>query len=661
MCGIAGILTADGRPAELAEIQPITRALAHRGPDGEGIVLDGPIALGHRRLAILDVSDAARQPMRALDNRYVIVYNGEIFNFLEIRSDLEKLGHRFRSTSDTEVVVHAFHEWGADCVLKFNGLWAFAIWDRETQELFLSRDHFGIKPLMYLDHGHRFVFASELKSFLHLRGFSAQENSTLVHQSIATSRSEFAANETLIESVMQLPAGHNMTVGRNGRKMWRWWNTVEHVPEVPHRFSDQVEQFRELFFDAVRVRLRSDVPLGTCLSGGVDSTAVLCTMAEIERGNATARSISTSDRAATDWQRAFVATFPGTHWDERKYAEVAIQHSGALDRFLVVDKDLVEQHLHQFAYDFETIGRALVAPIWCIYRHLREDGVVVSLDGQGADELLSGYTEHVAGAETATPLLRSPLRRADLTRTRYGMYGRSIPPVTAARSMAGRLKRRLRGQAPIATANANPRVLTPPWDGHEPQPSADDQAALADRSALDRMLYSQFHSHLPNLLRFYDRLSMAHGVESRMPFMDWRLVTYSFGLPDEAKIGGGFTKRILRESMRGTMPESLRTRKLKTGFTSPMPNWFNAGLDQFVQAQIAKPSFADHPAWDATAVREFVAQRAGHRSWSLGDCYAVWPVVQANLWHDSFFVNKPALADDLPAHKSFIEHAISSG
>ena len=655
MCGIAGILATDGRPVEFADIQPITRALAHRGPDGEGIVLDGPVGLGHRRLAILDVSSAGRQPMHAIDGRYLIVFNGEIFNFLELRAELEALGHHFRSNTDTEVVVHAFHAWGSDCVLKFNGMWAFAIWDSKERELFLSRDHFGIKPLLYLEHGRRFVFASELKSFLHLSGFAAQENSALVHQSIATSRSEFAANETLIEKVMQLPAGHNMTVNSNGRRLWRWWNTSEHVPDVPQRFADQVEQFRDLFFDAVRVRLRSDVPLGTCLSGGVDSTAVLCTMAEIERGNPSARSISSSDRAATDWQRAFVATFPGTQWDERKYAEAAIQHSGAVDRFLVVDGDLVQQHLHQFAYDFETIGRALVAPIWCIYRHLRNDGVIVSLDGQGADELLSGYTEHVAGAEAATPFLRSPLRRSDLTRTRYGMYGRSIPPVIAARSMANRVKRKLRGQSPIAATDVNPQNLTPPWDGYEPHPSAEDLSALADRSALDRMLYSQFHSQLPNLLRFYDRLSMAHGVESRMPFMDWRLVTYSFGLPDNAKIGGGFTKRILRESMRGTMPESLRTRKLKTGFTSPMPNWFNDGLDLFVQAEVSKPSFADHPAWDATAVREFVAQRTGRRSWSLRDCYAVWPIVQANLWHNSFFVDKPALAPDLPAHKHFVE------
>ncbi len=658
MCGIAGIFHTDGRPVDLGEIVPITRALSHRGPDGEGIVLDGAIGFGHRRLSIIDPTDGGRQPMRCIDDRYLIVYNGEIFNFLEVRRELERLGHRFRSESDTEVLVHAFHQWGPDCVLHLNGMWAFAIWDRDERELFLSRDHFGIKPLMFLERDHRFVFASELKSFLHLPGFTARENEALVYQTLAARASAIADNDTLIQGVVQIPAGHNMIVRSDGHTMWRWWNTLHHIPEVPKRFEDQVEQFRELFVDACRLRLRSDVAIGTCLSGGVDSSAVLCTLAEIERGRDAGRAISSNERVATDWQRAFVATFPGTKWDERTYAEVAIRHTGAKARMLPVTGELVQADLRQFAYDFETIGRALVAPIWCIYRHLRNDGVVVSLDGQGADELLAGYTDQVMTAEGGHSFLRSPLRSADLFRTRYGMYGRRIPALVAARSVLQRTKRRVRAGNTQVGSEAGSAPLIAEWSGEQFQLPAIDNEALASSSAFERKLYSQFHyDKLPNLLRFYDRLSMAHGVESRMPFMDWRVVTFAFGLPEEAKVGDGFTKRILREAMRGTMPESLRTRKLKTGFTSPMPNWFNDGLDRWILREIDTPTFRDHPAWNASAVREFVSGRCGNRSWTLQDCERVWPIVQAHMWRTSFFDDRPALAQTLPEYRTYMEVA----
>ncbi|MEO7028351.1 MAG: asparagine synthase-related protein, partial [Acidobacteriaceae bacterium] len=227
-------------------------------------------------------------------------------------------GHRFTTDTDTEVIVAAYRQWGADCVLKFNGMWAFAIWDSQDRELFLSRDRFGVKPLHYLAEPHRFVFASELKCFLQLRDFDARENHAEMRHQLTGIESP---GQTLLEGVKLLRPGHNMTVSATGIRAWRWWSTLDHLVEVPRRFADQAAEFRELFFDACRLRLRSDVPIATCLSGGLDSSSILCSLAAMNAGN--------TERRASDFHRAFVATFEGTSHDEREYAAAAIEKAHA--------------------------------------------------------------------------------------------------------------------------------------------------------------------------------------------------------------------------------------------------------------------------------------------------------------------------------------------
>ena len=276
MCGIAGIFHLDGCPCDAMDVQRITDALAHRGPDRSGIHTDGSVGLGHRRLAILDLSEGGKQPMSLLDGRYWITFNGEVFNFLELRKQLERLGQIFHSETDTEVIVAAYHHWGADCVLKFNGMWAFAIWDSQRRELFLSRDRFGIKPLHYLSEPRRFVFASELKSFLHLQDFAARENEEELRRALTT-RGE-SEEATLVQGVKLLRPGHNLLVSTSRTRIWCWWRTLDHLTDIPKPFSDQAERFRELFFDACSLRLRFDVPVATCLSGGMDSSSILCSV-----------------------------------------------------------------------------------------------------------------------------------------------------------------------------------------------------------------------------------------------------------------------------------------------------------------------------------------------------------------------------------------------
>ena len=358
MCGIAGILNGDGRPVDARELTLITRALAHRGPDGEGLYIEGHVGLGHRRLAILDLSSEGHQPMPCADGRYMVILNGEIFNFLEIRRELEALGHRFRSQSDTEVIGYAYHEWGADCVHRFNGMWAFAVWDSLRHELFLSRDHFGIKPLYYLAERDRFVFASELKSFLYLLEARPSADEEVMKRALSIPGTLEVVDETFLSGVKRLHAGHNMMVDSDGLRVIRWWETLEHLPFVPPSLEEQSEQFQELFYDACRIRLRSDVPVGTCLSGGLDSSSVICALAGIRDDDREGEHV----RRTSDFQRAFVATYPGEPKDELRWAEQAIDYTGSQRRIAPVSSEFAVENLHKFAYDYEGFGGSPMIP-----------------------------------------------------------------------------------------------------------------------------------------------------------------------------------------------------------------------------------------------------------------------------------------------------------
>ena len=262
MCGIAGILDFRGETVDPEAVRAITRPLAHRGPDGEGVFVDGEVGLGHRRLAILDLTEAGHQPMPCADGRYWITFNGEIFNFVELRQTLEALGHTFHSASDTEVIGIAYHEWGTDCVMHFNGMWAFALWDSHRRELFASRDHFGIKPFFYRSESRRFVFASELKSFLHLRDFTARENEEAVKQALGDPVAFELTEDSLLDGVRRLPRGHNIIVRASGATISRWWRTLDHVLQSPGHLNNRPSSSTTSFSMRVGSACAATSPLG---------------------------------------------------------------------------------------------------------------------------------------------------------------------------------------------------------------------------------------------------------------------------------------------------------------------------------------------------------------------------------------------------------------
>lgn len=386
MCAIVGVWHLDGRTVRPENLQRLTDALAHRGPDREGRYddLGGSLALGHRRLAILDLTATGHQPLNYGDGRYVVVFGGEVYNFLELRRELQNHGYVFHTETDTEVIPAAYDYWGTDCQFKFNGMWAFALWDRRERTLFLSRDRFGVKPLFYVSEpGRRFAFASEMKTFLYLDDFAAVENEAAIRIALSHPFALKGTTQTLLQGVSRLQAGHCMIVRRDVVREWRWWNTLEHLTKVEGTFADQVAHFRELFDDACRLRMRSDVPVASCVSGGLDSTSVLCTVAGIQAS----KSATYTERVQKDPQVGFVATFPGTQTDGGHFAEIAVRHAGASLCLRPISPDEALDQLHRVIYDIEDVAWNNPVPFWILYRELRRSGIVVSLEGHGADEL----------------------------------------------------------------------------------------------------------------------------------------------------------------------------------------------------------------------------------------------------------------------------------
>jgi len=653
MCGITGILNFDGRPVSQPAIDRFTDSLAHRGPDGRGTWRNDQcgVALGHRRLAILDLSPAGQQPMPYLNGRYVITFNGEIYNFVEIRADLEKQGYRFTSTSDTEVILAAYDRSGPDMLPRFNGMWAFAIWDNQKRTLFLSRDRYGIKPLLYRLASQQMAFASELKAFRCLDGFQPElDCETGAFLNLAPTRIEGSAR-SLIQGVSRLPGGHYAVISSGAMQIFRWWNTTEHLAAVPGSLAEQAEMFHELFTDSIRLRMRSDVPIGTCLSGGFDSTSVLCTLAKIgERGS--------QSRGASDWQHAFVASFPGAANDETPQALEAGRFAGVRPVLLPITEDESLNNIDRVLNDLDDVTINLPTATWLIYRELRQHQVVVSLDGHGADELLGGYrhTSTLLLAEAPSFLLH-PLENLRRLRAAYGARS----SVMQAPSPLGRMKylaceslfhhpslgglqkfcrQSVRRVRKLMRRPASAFLLPDcrPEAGNFAIPAESD--SLPDHWGLvNRLTYQDFHcTTLPGILRNFDRLSMAHGIEVRMPFMDWRLVSFIMSLPDTSKVGGGRTKRVVREAMKGRMPESIRDQTLKIGFNSPLPEWLNGPLQGWGSDLIASKG-RDHPFLNMRAFDRYFQQHCRQRTWTWSNCANAWTVL-GYLWFETNFLQR---------------------
>jgi asparagine synthase (glutamine-hydrolysing) len=569
MCGIVGIIDKNGVDESL--LAAMRDLLAHRGPDDSGswISSDRRVGIGNRRLAILDLSPAGHMPMTFGD--HTITFNGEIYNFLELRSELEALGHHFYSNSDTEVLLKCYRQWGGDACKRLNGMFAFAIWDSVNQRLFAARDRFGEKPFYYFAKGTTFVFGSEAKALLRHPSISSQPNWHAVSDYICA-RPVDGSTYSFFEELQQLPAAHFMTREKSGHiQLQRYWN-IEPGHELRVKDShDYSEQLRELFFDAVKIRMRSDVPVGTSLSGGLDSSAIACTMRRFWPTSSTQ-------------QCTFSARYNEGNTDEGKFIQAVVEATGALNFHVWIRGDNLRDELDQFLYYHdEPVAHTSQFAQWKVYELAKQYNVTVLLDGQGADEALGGYHPPTFGGYFASLLRKGQIiqfsQALSAYRRNYGSYTRGLVycgGVLLPDRFGTMLRERKHGVAKLLRQ----RVI----NGYDPQESIPTFA-----SPLKSVFYKMLtRTSIPALLRYGDRSSAAHSREPRLPFLDHRIIEFLFSVPDKELVGNGLTKTLLRQAMDGIIPDLVRDRKDKIGFSTPEALWFQGDLRLWIEDMIAR-------------------------------------------------------------------------
>jgi asparagine synthase (glutamine-hydrolysing) len=604
MCGLVGIVDLREPPVR-DTVEGWLDELAHRGPNGRGVLAEDGVCLGHLRLAIIDLSDAGLQPMADETGRLHLLHNGEIYNYVELRTELETKGHRFRSATDTEVMLAAYREWGERCVERFNGMWAFVLWDADRRTLFASRDRLGIKPLYYRLAGNRLAFASEPWI---LRGSDPRPNLTAVRDYLEQGWLD-QGDETFFAGVRRLPPAHNLRFGSEGLRIERYWRLEPQEPP-----ADPAEAVRELFLDAVRLQLRSDVPVGTALSGGIDSSAIAVAVAA--HGH--------------ERQKTVTAFFEDTGFDERPYARAVVEQTGAEAHWVSFSAEELVGNLPAIVRaQGEPFGSTSIAAGWHVMREAGRAGLTVMLDGQGGDELFAGYRA-AYGYRLADLLARGEV--VELGRELGAFWSRH-------------------GSSPVAAAGVLARPFLPERLGAAARARLKGSAALAhpDLRALSRARHAngypfpdRLRRHLaqtlsrrglPELLRYEDRNSMAHSIEARVPFLDHRLVELAYSLDGAQLIARGETKAVLRRALADLLPPSVRDRRDKLGFVTPEGRFMREALGELAAETFASAEFRGRGLVDPGAARERLER---HRSGDVTAGMELWRALNLELWARAF-------------------------
>ena len=609
MCAIAGLV--GRRPVNRDAVAAMSALMVHRGPDdsGEWASEDGRIAFGHRRLAVIDPTPEGRQPMLDRTGELAVSFNGEIYNYVELAAELRALGVVFRTATDTEVILEAWTAWGEACVERFNGMFAFALYDRRRNIVFCARDRFGEKPFLYAWTDAFFAFASEYKALFALAEVPVDPDYAQVAAFLADpGRSLDAGARTPFRGIDQLGPGECLSVDCATLEITRrrYWTPEGAAPRDVPDFDDAAEEFRALLVDSVRLRMRSDVPLGSCLSGGLDSGAIYGAVRELVG----------EERP----YHVFTGRFPGTDADEGPFVDAVAARGNALRHDIAPDPARLVEELPAFLWHNELpVDSASQYAQWCVFRLAAENDVTVLLDGQGSDEILAGYEQYFAaylasdgvdGAEEAAIRARYPLALS----MRDQGWKRKLPQA------ARRLGARLLGRGSDLMFGVDSAYATARTSG----PPADLRAAL---------LRDGVGGFLSTLLRYGDRNSMAHSREVRLPFCDHRLIEFVQALPPGYLMGDAQTKRLLRAASGGLLPEEIRTRWNKQGFLPPIVAWLDGSLIDAVEARIGSRAFAENPPWDQRWwLRVAARYRAGDRSVAG----SLWKVFIADAWREHF-------------------------
>jgi asparagine synthase (glutamine-hydrolysing) len=630
MCGIVGIVSLDARePVSAARVGRMRDALRHRGPDGEGTFAEGPVGLGHRRLAIVDVA-GGHQPMANEDSSVFIVYNGEVYNHAALRPDLEERGHRYRTRSDTETVLHLYEEEGERCVERLRGMFAFAVWDARRRRLLLARDRLGIKPLYYAVTEHELLFASEIKALL-AAGLRPEMNTGVLPEYLANRYVSGA--ETLFRNVRRLLPGHTLSWSAiEGFRERRYWRLPPPDETAAAGLEAQSVDLRLHLREAVKSHLMSDVPLGLFLSGGIDSSGLLALMAPLVEGPV----------------RTFSVGFAEEKANELPYARLAARAAGAEHREVVVRPEDFWRELPRLAWhEDEPIAFPSSVPLYFVSR-LARDHVKVVLTGEGADELFLGYNRYRVTA------WNDRLGRA---------YGALVP-----RPVRDGARRAVEALPPSARRYASRTFLALPpgpralfCDNFAVFPEAFQRRLLADPgllgardpyastlrcyeeaggSTLDRMSRADLQTYLGRLLTKQDQMSMAASIESRVPFLDHELVEHAVRLPGRLKLRGLTTKAVLRRTLEGIVPRPILERR-KMGFPVPVDAWLRGRFWPLVEEFVLGPRTLRRGFFDPAFVKGLAeAHRAGRAR--HGD--RLWLLLNLEIWQRVFLEGEGAQA-----------------
>ncbi len=605
MCGIAGIVRFDGETVERGELDAMRHMLAHRGPDDAGLKMFDVAGLAHLRLSIIDLSDAGHCPMPNEDATLWITFNGEVYNYRELMPELIARGHRFRSVCDTEVVLHAFEEYGADCVNKFNGMFAFALYDSRKRSLFCARDRSGVKPFYFALQGSRFAFASEPKALLVLPWVRRRQDDGAIFDYLCHGVVDHA-EQTFFADIKVLPAAHHATFDSTGWRYLRYWSLPSPdaetlaMPASERTIQKWADEFRALLEDSIALRLRSDVTVGSCLSGGLDSSTIVSIANRLLFPDS-------GQELAEQWHRrgekqmTFSACFDDTAIDERRYMREVTQQTGAAAHYTFPQGERLFDVLagviwHQ---DEPFLSTGIVAQ-WHVMELARKNSVKVLLDGQGADEVLCGYAGYY-GPFFADLLVAGELAQLTREMALYNQYHQAKWG-SAQRQLGQALRARHGWLRPGVRSRIDRSRLLPPWLAPGIAEAKDGSARRMPLgfapsepgylAAVAKQLFTA--TSLPALLRYEDRNSMAFGVEARVPFLDYRLIEFVFGAPNAMRFGHGLNKRVLRKAATSVIPEVVRRRRDKLGYTTPEAAWLRGPGADGIQAILASPAMAMH-------------------------------------------------------------------
>jgi asparagine synthase (glutamine-hydrolysing) len=629
MCGIAGIASLGGKPPALEELRSMCAALVHRGPDDEGFYLGDGVGLGMRRLSIIDLQ-TGHQPVRNEDGSVWVVLNGEIYNYRELRLDLERRGHAFYTATDTEVIVHLYEEYGADCVGKLRGMYAFALWDERSRTLLVARDRLGIKPLYYAQFDGRFAFASELKALLQLPGIERRLSWPAMSHLFAFLYT--SATDGIVAGVHKLEPGHYLTLAAGGApRIVKYWDLSF---EPDHRTSEAgfAERLRGLLEESVGLHMLADVPLGVFLSGGLDSSAVAATMAKLST-----RPIKT-----------FSIGFPEKRYDETPHARAVAQALGADHHELILEPNALES-IEDIAWFLdEPFGDSSALPTYMVSK-LASRHVSVVLSGDGGDELFAGYDKYaVERKERRRGFIPGPLRHA------LGGIGRAMREETFGRRFLMHLA--LDGPERYVDAQTlfgveQKRSLFKADVLHElmrDEPSRGPSALLAgfDGHWLSALQYFDMKSYLPlDILTKVDRMSMAHSIEARVPLLDHKLVEFAATIPAALKLRKGRTKHIFKEAMRGILPDEIIDRR-KQGFAVPIAYWFRGRLSSFLRDLLLSDTSRRRSIFDPAYVEQLIRWHEQGRPLEM----QLWTLLSFELWCRTFLDRVPKTYGSSTAH-----------